>query len=92
MLDDVLIVSDSESEVSVSQIPEYEDPADIQSDLNSSVMRDVPQPGEVVTVTMTRNGHLTCSVVHLTIARRDGFVCFEALCAYEILLHIWESW
>lgn len=37
----------SDEEVSVSQIPEFEDPADIKSDLESSVMRDLPQPGDV---------------------------------------------
>lgn len=35
-------------DVTASQIPEYEDPADIRSDLESSVMRDAPQPGEVI--------------------------------------------
>ena len=40
-------LAEPDVDLSVSQIPEFEDPADIQSDLVSSMVRDVPKPGEV---------------------------------------------
>lgn len=50
ILDDAL-VDDTEAnavdDVTASEIPEYEDPADIHADLESSIVKDIPQPGEV---------------------------------------------
>ena len=43
----------STDDITASQIPEYDDPTDIRSDLESSVQRDAPQPGEVCHHTST---------------------------------------